>query len=187
MRLRKVAGGGLRAGAVALFACVLALETADATAVGATGPQLEGALHISYTQLGLLAAISTFVGAIGTLPAGALADRVCRIRLLAAAVALWGVAMIASAGAQDYTWLLLSRLGLGAVSAPAGPAIASLTGDFFPAAERARIYGYILSGELLGAGVGFVVCGSIAGVVSWRWAFVALAIPAAALAVALWT
>jgi predicted MFS family arabinose efflux permease len=187
MRLPEIVRSDLRARAVLLFACVLALETADATAVGATGPQLEGALHISNTQLGLLAAISTLVGALGTLPAGVLADRVYRVRLLAVAVALWGVSMVASAVAQDYAWLLLSRVGLGAVAAAAAPVIASLTGDFFPPAERARIYGYILSGELLGAGVGFVVCGSIAGALSWRWAFVALAIPAAALAVVLWT
>src|SRR6059058_5778269 len=146
MRLREVVRGAVPARAVALFACVLALETADATAVGATGPQLEGTLHISNTQLGLLAAIATFVGALGTLPAGALADHVCRVRLLAVAVALWGATMLVSAVAQDYAWLLLSRVGLGAVSAAAGPVIASLTGDFFPAAHRARIYGYILSG-----------------------------------------
>jgi MFS family permease len=84
-------------------------------------------------------------------------------------VALWGVAMAASATAQDYSWLLQCRLGLGAVSAAAGPTIASLTGDFFAAAERAKIYSYILSGELLGAGVGFVVSGSVAGALSWRW------------------
>jgi sugar phosphate permease len=61
-----------------------------------------------------------------------------------------------------------------------------LTGDFFPAADRGKIYGYILSGELLGAGVGFVVSGSVAGAVSWRAAFVVLAVPAAALALAIW-
>jgi sugar phosphate permease len=59
--------------------------------------------------------------------------------------------------------------------------VASLTGDWFPAAERGRIYGYILTGELLGAGVGFAVTGDIAAL-SWRLAFVILAIPALALA-----
>ncbi len=185
-RLEQVAGGPARARVVVLFASVLALENADATAVGAAGPQLEGTLHITNTQLGLLAAISTLVGAIATVPVGALTDRVRRVRLLAVAVALWGIAMAASATAQGYSWLLFCRLGLGAVSAAAGPTIASLTGDFFAAAERAKIYGYILSGELLGAGVGFVVSGSIAGALSWRWAFVVLAIPAGALAIVIW-
>lgn len=176
-------GGPARTRIVVLFACVLGLESADATAVGAAGPQLETALHISNAGLGLLAAVSTGVGAVATLPAGALTDRFNRVRLLSAAVAVWGVAMVASAAAQDYMWLLLCRVGLGAVIATAGPVVASLTGDYFAAAERARIYGYVLSGELLGGGVGFVVSGSLAGALSWRWAFLVLALPAAALAI----
>src|SRR6185437_12080856 len=52
--------------------------------------------------------------------------RVRRVNLLAVAVSLWAVAMVACALAQTYGWLLLARLGLGAVTATAGPAIASL-------------------------------------------------------------
>lgn len=185
-RLEGVVGGPARTRIVALFACVLALESADAAAVGAAAPQLESALHISNTQIGLLVAISTFVGALVALPAGALTDRVPRVKLLAGTILLWGVAMAAGASAQGYGWLLLSRLGLGAVSAAAGPVIASLTGDFFAASERAKMYGYILSGELIGAGFGFVVSGSIAGAVSWRGAFAVLVAPAAILALVIW-
>jgi MFS family permease len=185
-RVERVVGGPARTQVVLIFAGVLALESADLAAVGAAGPQLQSALHISNTELGLLAAISTLVGAIVTLPFGALADRVKRVNLLAGAVALWGVAMVASATAHGYGWLLVSRLGLGAVTAAAGPAIASLTGDFFAASERAKIYGYILSGELVGAGFGFVVSGSVAGALSWRWAFAVLTLPAAILALLIW-
>ena len=113
-------------------------------------------------------------------------DRVRRVNVLAFSISLWAVAMGACALAQTYGWLLLARLGLGAVTATAGPAIASLTGDFFPAAERGKIYGYILSGELLGAGIGFVVSGTVAATVSWRAAFAVLALPAAGLALAIW-
>jgi MFS family permease len=185
-RLEGAVGGPARARVVVLFACVLALESADLSTIGAAAPQLESALQISNTQVGLLAAISTFVGALATLPMGALTDRVVRVRLLAGTIVLWGVAMTASATAPDFSWLLLSRLGLGAVSAGAAPIIASLIGDFFAAAERAKIYGYILSGELLGAGFGFVVSGSIAGALSWRPAFGVLAAPAAILAFIIW-
>src|SRR5438034_616890 len=66
---------------------------------------------------------------------------------------------------------------IGAVTATAGPAIASLTGDYFPARERGRVYGYILGGEVAGTAVGFIVSGSIAAALSWRWAFFAIAIP----------
>jgi predicted MFS family arabinose efflux permease len=184
--VEQVVGGPARARVVVLLACVLALESADLSTVGAAGPELESAFHISNSGLGLLAAISTLVGAITTVPVGALTDRVRRVSLLAGAVGLWAVAMVASAAAQDYEWLLISRLGLGVVTAAAGPVIASLTGDYFPAAERGKIYGYILSGELLGAGVGFVISGSLASAIGWRWAFAVLTLPAVALALAIW-
>ncbi|ELS50863.1 putative hypothetical integral membrane protein [Streptomyces viridochromogenes Tue57] len=48
-------------------------------------------------------------------------------------------------GATSYLWLMLSRIALGAVTATAGPGIASLIGDYFPAAERARMYGFVLA------------------------------------------
>jgi len=60
--------------------------------------------------------------------------------------------------------------------------IASLIGDFFSATERGRIYGYILLGELLGAGLGLIVSGSVAGAISWRASFIVLAVPGLVLA-----
>lgn len=182
-RLEQELGDATRARIVVILACTLGLSGAQISAVGASAPQLSTAFHISGSGLGLLAAISMFVGAAVTLPAGTLADHTSRVRLLTIAVALWAVAMAAGAIAPSYAWLLFSRLGLGAVIATVGPAIASLTGDFFPAAERARMYGYIIGGELIGSGVGVVVAGLVSDIASWRWAFAILAVPAAVLAV----
>ena len=94
---------------------------------------------------------------------------------------LWGAAMLWSAAVSNFDELLLARLFLGAVTAAAGPLVASLVGDYFGGNERGRIYGFILTGELLGAGFGFAVTGDIAAL-SWRAAFVILALPAFALA-----
>src|SRR5205807_1362890 len=91
-----------------------------------------------------------------------------------------------SAFSGSYSGLLLTRLALGAVAATAGPAIASLTGDYFPARERGRVYAYILGGEVAGTAVGFIVSGSVASLIDWRVAFVVLAIPGFFLARELW-
>jgi MFS family permease len=184
-RTHRITGGPDRTRVVVLFAGVLALESADLATVGAVAPQLQAAFGISETQLGLLAAVSTFVGALATVPFGALADRVTRTRLLVGAILVWAATMALSAVAPDYQWLLFTRLGLGGVTAAAAPAIASLTGDLFPAAERGRVFGFVLSGELLGAGIGYVVCGSLASAASWRWGFGVLAPPAVLLAFAI--
>jgi predicted MFS family arabinose efflux permease len=175
---------------VTLLACVLALDSANTATVGAIALPLRSALGIDDTQIGLLIAASTGIGAITTLPAGLLVDRVrSRTRLLCWAIVLWGVAMAVSAAANSFEFLLLSRLALGAVVAISTPSVASLLGDFVPASQRARAYGFVLTGELLGVAAGFLASGSLAEVLSWRAAFVLLAVAslvlAAVLAVAL--
>jgi len=164
-----------------LLAAVLALGSADASTVGASATQLRNGLHISNTDIGLLVSVSSIVAAVASLPFGVLADRVRRTWTLAAAIVLWGGAMIWSATVSSFGELLVARLALGGVTAIAGPFIASLVGDYFRASERGRIYGFILAGELMGAGVGFAVTGDIAAL-SWRAAFVILALPAFVLA-----
>ena len=173
----KRVGGPARARVIVLFGAVLALNGADTATVGAVAPQLESALHIGNAKIGLLASVSLLVGAVFTIPVGLLVDRYKRMPMLAFSIVLWSVASLLTAFAGSYSGLLLTRLALGAVAASAGPAIASLTGDYFPARERGRIYAYILGGEIAGTAVGFIVSSSVASLIGWRAAFVLLAIP----------
>jgi MFS family permease len=179
-------GGPARARVIALFAGVLALSSAQISTVGAVAPQLERSLHIGNTKIGLLNSVALLIGAVAVVPVGLLVDRAKRIPLLAASILLWSIATLFGAFAHSYSGLLLTRVGLGAVAATAGPAIASLTGDYFPSRERGRIYGYILSGEIAGTAAGFIVSGTVASVLSWRVAFALLALPGFFLSRALW-
>jgi MFS family permease len=171
---------------ITLFAAVLALNGADASTVGAVAPQLESSLHIGNTDLGLLSSVSLLVGAVFTLPIGLLVDRTRRMPLLAISIVLWSVASLLSALARSFDGLLLTRLALGAVAGTAGPAIASLTGDYFGADERGGIWSYILVGEAAGTAFGFIVSGFVASLIGWRAAFVILALPGFLLARELW-
>jgi MFS family permease len=180
-RLTFTLGGPTRTHIVAVLAGVLALSSADIATVGASAIELRQHLHIDNTDIGLLVAVSSLVGAVAALPFGMLADRVRRTWTLSVAIVAWGTAMLWSATAGSFGQLLEARLALGAVTASAGPIVASLVGDYFPGRERGRIYSFILTGELIGAGVGFAVTGDIAAL-SWRVAFVILAIPAFVLA-----
>jgi len=182
----KRVGGPARARVIVMFGAVLALNGADTATVGAVAPQLEHALHIGDTKIGLLSSVALLVGAVFTIPVGLLVDRTRRMPLLAGSIVLWSLASLFSAFAGSYSSLLLTRLALGAVAATAGPAIASLTGDYFPASERGRIYAYILAGEIAGSAVGFIICGSVASLIGWQAAFVLLAIPGFFLARELW-
>src|SRR5437764_13887036 len=93
--------------------------------------------------------------------------------------------MLWSATATSFGELLWTRLFLGAVTASAGPMVASLVGDWFGSWERGRIYGVILAGEYVGAGIGFAITGNVAAL-PWSAAFVVLALPAFVLALFVW-
>ncbi|HEX6952106.1 MAG TPA: MFS transporter [Gaiellaceae bacterium] len=184
-RLTVALGGAERTRVIIVLAAILGLSGADVATVGASATELRAGLHITNTDIGLLVAVSSLVGAFASLPFGVLADRVTRTRILGVTIVTWGVAMVWSATAANFTELLWARLFLGAVTASAGPMVASLVGDWFGSWERGRIYGVILAGEYVGAGVGFAITGNVAAL-SWRASFVILALPAFALAFVVW-
>lgn len=174
-------GGPDRTKVILILAAVLGLSGADAATVGASATELTKALHISQTDIGLLVAVTSLVAAAASVPFGVLADKAPRTRTLGITIFLWGGVMLWSATASSFGRLLLSRAVLGVVTAAAGPIVASLVGDLFGGDERGRIYGYILTGEMVGGGIGFAVTGDVAAL-SWRAAFLLLAIPAFLLA-----
>ncbi|HTZ27946.1 MAG TPA: MFS transporter [Streptosporangiaceae bacterium] len=180
-RVVAASGGPTRARIVLVLGSVLALSSADSSTVGAAAIELRQSLHIGNTDIGLLVAVTSLVGAVFSVPFGMLADRFRRTWILGISIVVWGIAMIWGATASTFTQLLFDRIWLGAVTAATAPTVASLVGDWIPGSERGKIFGYILTGELAGAGVGFAVTGDIAAL-SWRAAFVILALPAFLLA-----
>lgn len=184
-KLQDIAGGPARTRVIVLLAAVMALESADAGTLGAVAAQLERVFHIGNAQFGLLLTVTSLVGAVASLPMGVLADRARRTRVLQVSVVLWALAMAATGLSWSYLAMLMTRLGLGIVIAAAGPVVASLTGDLFPARDRSRMYGLILTGELLGAGTGLVASADIASFAGWRAAFFVLAAPSLVLAYAI--
>jgi predicted MFS family arabinose efflux permease len=176
---RGLAGGPVRARVLLLLAAVLALDTADVGSIGAIAGRLEHSLSLSNTQLGLLAATPAICSALATVPMGVLADRVTRVRLLWISMIVWSLAEAVSGISQSFEMLLLIRIALGVATAAALPVVASLVGDLFPAAERGRIWGLVLAGELVGSAFGYVVAGEAATLSwgSWRLAFFVLSVP----------
>ena len=185
-RIVAAAGGPARLQIILVLGGVLGVSTADMGTVSAVSDQLKQAFKIGNTQLGLLLAVVSFIGAVATLPMGVLADRVPRRQVLMAAITGWAAAMAVGGFATSYLFLLLTRLGLGAVVAAAWPCIASLSGDFFPARDRAAVFGMILSGELVGAGIGFFISGEVSSIANWRWSFFVMAAPALVLVWVIW-
>lgn len=177
---------GYRRRVLVLLTITLAIDYADRAALGALGPDLKSAFHISNTEFGFLASAFSVVGALATLPAGVLADRTTRTVVLAGAVALWAAAMGATGAAVTFAMLIGARIFLGAVTATARPMMISMSGDVFPTEGRGRALGIINSGALVGDGFGFVLAGVIAAFVSWRGVFWALGLIGVPLVWFLW-
>ena len=167
---------------IVLLTSVMALESADLGTVGATTQTLQEQLGLSSSQIGVLASAAALIGAFATVPMGVLADRVNRVTLLTVSALIWSGAMVLVGCSASFGWMVLARVGLGVVTATAGPAVASLIGDVVEPAHRGRVFGFLLLGELAGTGVGLVVSGVIAGLVDWRWAYWWLVIPSLAVA-----
>lgn len=176
-RVTEETGGPARARVVAVLALVLALNAADQGAVGAIAEQLERGLHIGNWQIGLMVTISALVAAVATVPMGALIDRLPRVRLLWISIAAWAVAEALGGLAPNYWFLVGTRILLGAATATAGPAVASLSGDLIPPSDRGRIWGFILTGEVVGTGLGVVYAGMFGSALGWRAAFFAMVVP----------
>ncbi|HEX7107214.1 MAG TPA: MFS transporter [Acidothermaceae bacterium] len=175
-------GSRARLRAIATLAAVIALDGADKGTVSATANDLKTAFHVGNTDIGVLLTIVSVVSAVLTVPMGVLTDRISRTRLLAVTIVGWAIAVAISGTATSFMFLLLTRIGLAAVTAAAGPAVASLIGDLFPTDERGKIYGRILAGELIGTGLGLVGSTFVAGMFGWRWAFWWLVLPTLAVA-----
>jgi predicted MFS family arabinose efflux permease len=185
-RIVDVAGGPARLQIIAVLAAVLAVESCDLGTVSAIAGELKGAFHLGNTDVGLLLAVVSFVGAAATLPMGALVDRFSRRALLMIVVGAWVIAEGISGVATSFSFLLVTRAIIGALTAVAWPCVASLTGDFFPARDRAAIYGLIIAGELVGMGIGFFISGEASTLLNWHWSFYAMAVPPIALVWVIW-
>ncbi len=171
---------------VSLLTVLVVLDFADRAALGAVAPALQVDLGLNLADLGLLGAAFGLVGGGMTLLAGVLVDRVPRMRLLAVSALTWSAAMLATGAAQTLLWLLLARAALAVVLATVGPSYPSLVGDSLPPPSRARALGIIDGGQLVGGALGLVVGGACVALLSWRWAFWLLALPALLVAPRLW-
>jgi MFS family permease len=165
-----------RRAAVVALAAVLALDGADRTALGALAPALMAEFSVGSAAIGLLASAFAIVGAIAIVPIGILTDRARRITILVVCIGVWCVAMGAAAAAWSFAFLFAARVTLGVLTAAGGPPITSIVGDLFPPDVRGRVLGWVKSGELVGAGAGFLVAGVVVWLTSWRGAFAVLAV-----------
>lgn len=142
-------------------------------------------LKLSDTQIGLMTglAFALFYTVLG-LPIARYADRptTSRPRLIALALAVWSGMTALCGMAQNYTQLLLARIGVGVGEAGCTPAAHSLISDIVPKERRASALAFYALGIPIGTLLGMIIGGQLADAVGWRRAFVVVGLPGVALA-----
>ena len=148
---------------------------------------------ISDTQAALLlGAAFSLTYAIAGLPIARIADTSNRRNLVAICIAFWSTATMACGIAQNYTHLILARMGIGVGESGYGPATWSIVTDSFPKEKVAFATGVLTVGATAGTGLALFMGGAVLALVAhlpeaqlpfggtvrpWQWAFMIVGLP----------
>jgi MFS family permease len=158
---------------------------------------------LSDAQVGLLqgTGVALFAG-VAAIPLGWLADRMDRRILLALAVLIWSASTASCGFATGYSHLFASTIGIGIGEAGLVPIVYGLIPELFPPDKRVFANAVFAMASLIGGGLGIGLGGAmiqalevlrpqrpmaLAAWASWRLAFIAVAMPAPLVALAILT
>jgi ABC-type branched-subunit amino acid transport system ATPase component/predicted MFS family arabinose efflux permease len=183
---------GLRTGGTAMIGALLLvslIETLDQVALQVLAPDIQRTLDVDKTTLQGLTSLGGVVLVVSTLPFAWLADRYVRTRILAAANAVWAAFMALTGAVTNGLQMAITRAGAGFGASARIPISPALIADQYPIGVRTRMFAAENLGRPGGLVVGPFVVGAVAawagGAEGWRWAMVAVAVPALVVALAL--
>lgn len=130
-------------------------------------------LGVSDAALGALLTAFGLMYSGAALVLGRLADRTSRRGVLAAGAVFFSAMTALGALAGSYMLLMLTRIGVGAGQAAVAPTSMALVSDTFPPERRATVLGLVAMAAPLGIAVALVTGGFSIEAYGWRRTFVA--------------
>lgn len=169
---------------VVFLAVVYTLNFLDRQIISILGKDISAELNLTKTQFGLLGGTSfALMYTTCGIAVAYLADRVSRKWIIALACAIWSVFTALCGTAQNFTQILLYRMGVGFGEAGGSPPSYSLISDYFPAAKRGTALAIYSLGVPIGSMLGAFLGGKLALAYGWRTAFFVIGAPGVILAV----
>jgi MFS transporter, Spinster family, sphingosine-1-phosphate transporter len=166
---------------------IYTLNFVDRQIVAILAEPIKKDLGLSDTQLGLLGGLAfAFFYTVLGIPIARMAERGNRVRIISVAVVVWSAFTALSGAAQNFTQLLLARIGVGVGEAGCTPPAHSLISDYVPAEKRASALAFYSLGVPVGSAFGFIVGAVIAQNFGWRAAFLAVGLPGVLLGIIAW-
>jgi MFS family permease len=144
----------------------------DRNIIGVLAVPIREEFGLSDTALSTLGvAFGVFYAAIA-IPIAWAADRKGRVSIIAAAVALWSLFTAACGAVQNYTQLVVARMGVAVGEAGGIAPSYSLISDYFPREKRSRALAFYSLGIPIGSALGVFFGGWLAAHLTWRSAFI---------------
>lgn len=170
--------------ALGLLTVVYSFNFIDRQLLSILQESIKADLSLSDSQLGLLTgfAFAVFYVVAG-LPIARWADRSNRRNIIALSVGLWSLMTAVSGFVQNYSQLLMARIGVGIGEAGGSPPSHSIISDIFPPESRATAISFYSTGVSIGILFGFLLGGWLNEFFGWRIAFLVVGAPGIIIAI----
>lgn len=144
--------------------------------LNAVFPLLKVEWSLSDAELGALAGIVALMVGVLTFPLSILADRWGRVRSLVLMAALWSLATLGCALANNFGEMFIARLCVGIGEAAYGSVGIAVVLSVFPRHLRASLSSAFIAGGAFGSVLGMALGGTLSAHFGWRWSFAGMAI-----------
>ncbi|URW75097.1 MFS transporter [Sphingomonas donggukensis] len=166
----------LRVAVVGLCFLLNMLDGTDLLIMSFIAPHLAADWNISPERLGAIFSASLAGMAVGCLFIAPLADRFGRRTMIMAALALVGVAMVASGQAHDTTQLMIARFFVGIGVGTIGVSMTAMASEYAPPRYAGFAVGFVQAGWPLGSVITAFVAASLISDTGWQILLTAIGI-----------
>jgi ACS family glucarate transporter-like MFS transporter len=156
---------------VAFTVTLAAVTYLDRVCIGIVAPAIMRDLKLTTIQMSYVFSAFTLAYALLEIPTAWWADRAGSRRVLTRIVLWWSAFTMATAGAFNYSALLVVRFLFGVGEAGAWPNAARVFTRWIPARERGRVQGVFFAGAHLSGGLTPILVVWLTGFLPWRLVF----------------
>lgn len=157
-----------------LMLTLVSINYMDRAALSVVAKSIAGEFHLSPVEMGYLFSSFFWSYVICLLPIGIMLDRFSTRTINSCGVALWSLAIAATAAVGSFATLILTRLIMGAGEATSIPSCGRIVREWMPARERGVASVIYSAGSFVGPAIGAVLIAGLATAWGWRSAFVLL-------------
>src|SRR5258706_11772837 len=169
--------GALQIRVFVLCALVALLDGVDSQAIGVAGPLIAADLKMPMGAFAPAFSAGLFGAAIGALAFGPVADRIGRKPMLVFATGLFGVFTCLTALADSFSVLVTYRFIAGLGLGGAIPCFVTLSAEYAPKHQRARLVSLLWAGYPAGNAVGGFMTSYVVTHYPWQMVFYAGGVP----------